>query len=110
MLRRNPHASISAPTASATLSTAGSTVMACCCRRGRRACSAPGRGWSPEPYLRSLRGGGGGGRDAERGMLLAPALDDLDDLALRQPAGRPDRDAGGPPGGLSQREIIEIIE
>ena len=89
MLRLKPQPSISAPTASATLSTAGSTRSlltstssssggcdgGLLARRDARDVAA---------FARQLR-------DDRR--LLAAAIDDLDDLALRQAARRADRDA-----------------
>src|SRR5947207_2095404 len=90
MLRLKPHCSISAPTASATRNTAGSKrsgfvigviglgdrVVA------RRHAHAAAVRWQP----------------ADDRRIVAAAIHDLDDLALRQPAGRPDLHARLAPG------------
>ena len=88
MLRLKPQPSISAPTASATLSTAGSTGRSAVMARvvvGPRCTTLLARGHAHRAAARSASSGG------EPRLLLAPPRDDLDDLALRQAARRPDR-------------------
>src|SRR3954451_6485342 len=87
MLRLNPQFSISAPTASATFSTAGST--ACFAILGlvgwlHRGLLARRHAHDVAAFTREL---------ADDRVLVAAAIDDLHDLALRQAARRTDRDA-----------------
>src|SRR5664279_138394 len=89
MLRLKPHDSISAPTASATFNTAGSTVLSAIhdslgLVRFDRLLLARRDADDVATFARQL---------ADDRGLLTPAIDDLDDLALRQSARRTNRHA-----------------